>query len=131
MRLLKRHTYPALLLILGFALGLFLSGHAVTNVSAIPREDYDSLETFTNILSIVKKNYVDEAQTKDLINGAINGMLNALDPHSAYLTPDLYKELQMDTQGRFGGVGVQIIRKDWILLAVSPIQGSLAYKAGV
>jgi len=131
MRLLKRHTYPALLLILGFALGLFLSGHAVTNVSAIPREDYDSLETFTNILSIVKKNYVDEAQTKDLINGAINGMLNALDPHSAYLTPDLYKELQMDTQGRFGGLGIEITVKDGTLTVVSPIEDSPAYKAGI
>jgi len=131
MRLLKKHSYPVLLSLLGFGLGLLLSSHAVTNVSAVPREDYDSLETFTNILAIVKKNYVEEPRTKDLIKGAINGMLNSLDPHSAYLTPDLYKELQMDTQGRFGGLGIEITVKDGILTVVSPIEDSPAYRAGI
>lgn len=131
MRLVKRHGYPVLLSLLGFALGLLLSSHAVTNVSAVPREDYDSLETFTNILAIIKKNYVDEAQTKELVNGAINGMLNSLDPHSAYLTPDLYKELQMDTQGRFGGLGIEITTKDGVLTVVSPIEDTPAFKAGI
>lgn len=131
MRLLKRHGYPVLLSLLGFGLGLLLSSHAVTNVSAVPREDYDSLESFTSILAIVKKNYVDETQFKDLISGAINGMLNSLDPHSAYLTPDLYKELQMDTQGRFGGLGIEITIKDGILTVVSPIEDTPAFRAGV
>lgn len=131
MSLVKRHGYPLLLSLLGFALGLLLSSHAVTNVSAVPREDYDSLETFTSILAIVKKNYVDEAPTKDLVNGAINGMLNALDPHSAYLTPELYKELQMDTQGRFGGLGIEITIKDGVLTVVSPIEDTPAFKAGI
>jgi carboxyl-terminal processing protease len=131
MSLVKRHGYPLALSLLGFVLGLLLSSHAVTNVSAVPREDYDSLETFTSILAIVKKNYVDEAATKDLVNGAINGMLNALDPHSAYLTPELYKELQMDTQGRFGGLGIEITIKDGVLTVVSPIEDTPAFKAGI
>ena len=71
--------------------------------------------TFTNILSIVKKNYVEDVETKNLVNGAINGMLTSLDPHSAYLTPELYKELQMDTQGRFGGLGIEITVKNGVL----------------
>jgi C-terminal processing protease CtpA/Prc len=86
----------------------------VPSVSAVPRQDYESLEAFTNILSIVKKNYVEDVDTKNLVSGAINGMLSSLDPHSAYLTPELYKELQMDTQGRFGGLGIEITVKGGI-----------------
>ncbi len=96
------------------ALGFFLSAQWVPNVSAVPRQDYESLEAFTNILSIVKKNYVEDVETKNFVNGAINGMLSSLDPHSAYLTPELYKELQMDTQGRFGGLGIEITVKGGI-----------------
>jgi carboxyl-terminal processing protease len=97
----------------------------------VPRQDYESLEAFTNILSIVKKNYVEDVETKNLVNGAINGMLSSLDPHSAYLTPELYKELQMDTQGRFGGLGIEITVKGGILTVVSPIEDTPAAKAGV
>ena len=100
MRLVRRHGTPLLLLIVGTALGFFLSGHWVPNVAAVGRQDYESLEAFSNILSIVKKNYVEDIETKTLVNGAINGMLTSLDPHSAYLTPELYKDLQSDTQGR-------------------------------
>src|SRR5216683_4491244 len=77
-------------------------------VQAVARESYENLEVFTNILAIVQKNYVDPVSTKQLIEGAINGMLTSLDPHSAYLTPDLYRELQVDTQGSFGGLGIEI-----------------------
>jgi carboxyl-terminal processing protease len=69
--------------------------------------------------------------TKNLVTGAINGMLSSLDPHSAYLTPDLYKELQMDTQGRFGGLGIEITVKNGVLTVVSPIEDTPAFKAGV
>jgi carboxyl-terminal processing protease len=79
----------------------------------------------------VKKNYVEDVDTKNLVNGAINGMLTSLDPHSAYLTPDLYKELQMDTQGRFGGLGIEITVKNGVLTVVSPIEDTPAFKAGV
>jgi carboxyl-terminal processing protease len=89
------------------------------------------LESFSNILSIVRKNYVEEVDTKTLVSGAINGMLHSLDPHSAYLTPDLYKELQSDTQGRFGGLGIEITVKGGILTVVSPIEDTPAFKAGI
>ena len=92
-RIMEKHGMPLVLLLVGIAAGIFLAGHWVPSVSAVSRQDYESLEAFTNILSIVKKNYVEEVDTKNLVNGAINGMLNGLDPHSAYLTPDLYKEL--------------------------------------
>ena len=131
MILLRKHGMPIALLLVGVALGFVLAGQWVPNVSAVPRQDYESLEAFTNILSIVKKNYVEEVDTKNLVNGAINGMLSSLDPHSAYLTPELYKDLQMDTQGRFGGLGIEITVKGGVLTVVSPIEDTPAFKAGI
>ena len=131
MRMARKHGVSIAVLLMGIAFGFVLSGQWVSNVSAVPRQDYESLEAFTNILSIVKKNYVEDVETKSLITGAINGMLNSLDPHSAYLTPDLYKELQMDTQGRFGGLGIEITIKSGVLTVVSPIEDTPAFKAGI
>lgn len=131
MKIVSKHGVSLSILLLGVALGFFLAGQWVPNVSAVPRQDYETLETFTNILSIVKKNYVEDVDTKNLVNGAINGMLTSLDPHSAYLTPDLYKELQSDTQGRFGGLGIEITVKNGVLTVVSPIEDTPAFKAGV
>src|SRR5881227_1413218 len=110
---------------------LFSSGGQPARGGAAAKESYEGLETFTNILSIIQKNYVDDVQTKQLIEGAINGMLASLDPHSAYLTPDLYKELQVDTKGSFGGLGIEITNKNGILTVVSPIEDTPAYRAGV
>jgi carboxyl-terminal processing protease len=131
MQLVKKHGTPLLLIVLGIGIGFFLSAQWVPNVSAVGRQDYESLESFSNILSIVKKNYVEDVETKNLVNGAINGMLSSLDPHSAYLTPDLYKDLQSDTQGRFGGLGIEITVKGGILTVVSPIEDTPAFKAGI
>ncbi len=131
MRMTNKHGGSVLVLLLGIALGFVLSGRWVSSVSAVPRQDYETLEAFTNILSIVKKNYVEDVETKTLVTGAINGMLSSLDPHSAYLTPDLYKELQMDTQGRFGGLGIEITIKSGVLTVVSPIEDTPAFKAGI
>jgi carboxyl-terminal processing protease len=128
---MKKQGSLVILLLLCAGLGLFFSGQTVPNVLAIPKEDYETLETFTNLLAIVKKNYVEEVDTKELINGAINGMLNSLDPHSAYLTPELYKDLQMETQGRFGGLGIEITVRNGILTVVSPIEDTPAYRVGV
>jgi carboxyl-terminal processing protease len=111
-------------------LGVLLAGRGGVG-NAVPKESYEGLETFTNILSIVQKNYVDEVDTKQLIDGAINGMLGALDPHSAYLTPDLYRELQVDTRGSFGGLGIEITNRNGVLTVVSPIEDTPAYRAGV
>ena len=74
------------------------------------------------MLAIVQKNYVEPVSTKQLIDGAITGMLASLDPHSAYLTPDLYKDLQVETRGSFGGLGIEITIKNGVLTVVSPIE---------
>ncbi|MGH7844643.1 MAG: S41 family peptidase [Candidatus Binatia bacterium] len=131
MLLVKKHASSVLLVLVGLALGLSLSGQVVTNVLALPKDEYESLEAFTNLLAIVKKNYVDEVNTKDLVTGAINGMLSSLDPHSAYLTPELYKDLQTETQGRFGGLGIEITVRNGVLTVVSPIEDTPAFQAGI
>ena len=96
-----------------------------------PNDSYQELETFANVLAIVQKNYVEPVTTKQLINGAITGMLASLDPHSAYLTPELYHDLQVETRGSFGGLGIEITIKNGVLTVVSPIEDTPAYKAGI
>ncbi len=94
-------------------------------------ETYEELKTFSEVLNQVQKHYVDETKPKDLIQGAIRGMLSTLDPHSAYMTPEMYKEMQVETRGEFGGVGIQIGVKDNRLAVIAPIEGTPAYRAGI
>lgn len=92
---------------------------------------YRNLEVFSNILSIVQENYVDDVNSRETIEGAIKGMLTSLDPHSSYLKPDDFKELQVETRGSFSGIGIEITVKDDMLTVVSPIEGTPAFKAGI
>jgi carboxyl-terminal processing protease len=94
-------------------------------------ETYEELKTFSEVLTQVQKNYVDETKVKDLVQGAIRGMLSTLDPHSAYMTPEMYKEMQVETKGEFGGVGIQIGVKENRLAVIAPIEGTPAYRAGI
>ncbi len=111
---------------------VFSGGKGVQRVDAVGKDAaYETLQTFTNILAIVQKNYVEEVSTEQLVEGAINGMLTSLDPHSAYLTPDLYKELQVDTKGSFGGLGIEITVRNGVLTVVAPIEDTPASRAGV
>jgi len=110
---------------------LLFGGRFVGRVSAVSKQTYDNIEVFTNVLTLVQKNYVDPVTTKQLIDGAITGMLSALDPHSSYLPPDLYKELQVDTRGSFGGLGIEITTHNNVLTVVSPIEDTPAYRAGI
>jgi len=95
------------------------------------QETYKNLEIFSNVLSIVQQNYVDDINTKDAIEGAIKGMLISLDPHSSYLNPDDFKELQVETKGSFSGIGIEITIKEDVLTVVSPIEDTPAFKAGI
>ena len=92
---------------------------------------YEQLRLFTEVLSIVQTQYVDEVPPKDLIYNAIKGTLRGLDPHSSFLDPESYKEMQVETSGSFGGLGIEITLKDDILTVVSPIEGTPAYKVGL
>jgi carboxyl-terminal processing protease len=94
-------------------------------------ETYEELKTFAEVLSQIQKHYVDEVKVKNLVQGAMRGMLSTLDPHSAYMTPEMYKEIQVETKGEFGGVGIQIGVKENRLTVIAPIEGTPAYKAGI
>lgn len=128
----RRKSVLAGILSSAVVIGIVLfGGQGLERVSAVSRDTYEGLEAFTNVLAIVQKNYVEEVTSQKLIEGAINGMLNALDPHSAYLTPELYKELQVDTEGSFGGLGIEITIRDGVLTVVAPIEDTPAHRAGI
>ncbi|MBA3611469.1 MAG: S41 family peptidase [Nitrospirales bacterium] len=94
-------------------------------------EPYEELQVFAEVLSQVKKHYVEETQTKDLVQGALRGMLAGLDPHSSFMTPDMFKEMQVETKGEFGGLGIQIGVKNNRLTVISPIEDTPAFEAGI
>ncbi|MFQ5960346.1 MAG: S41 family peptidase [Candidatus Methylomirabilales bacterium] len=92
-------------------------------------ETYDTLKVFSEVLTLVRNNYVDTSESKELIYGAIRGMLTTLDPHSSFMPPDVYKEMQIDTHGSFGGLGIEITVRDRHLTIVAPIEGTPADRA--
>lgn len=92
---------------------------------------YKELEQFTDVLTIIQKNYVEPVSMEKLIEGAINGMLGVLDPHSSYLSSEMFKEMQIDTTGEFGGLGIEITLKDGMLTIVSPIEDTPADRIGL
>src|SRR5438128_5926211 len=94
---------------------------------------YPSLELFSYVMERVRKDYVDGQKVtyQDLVYGALKGMLNTLDPHSEFMDPEKYKELQSDTQGAFGGLGVVIVMKDNFVTVVAPMEDTPGSKAGI
>lgn len=94
-------------------------------------ESYEELRVFAEALSLVQKNYVEETKTRDLVYGAIKGMLSELDPHTNFMEPVAYKEMQVDTKGEFGGLGIQISIKDKKLVVIAPIEDTPAWGAGI
>lgn len=130
-KLLKRvNWWMALSFVL--VIVMLFSGKRVAEVSAKDtRTNLDQLKIFADVISIVQRDYVKEVGTKELVEGAIKGMLSTLDPHSVYLTQDFYKELQVETSGEFGGLGIEITLKDKLLVVVAPIEGSPAERAGI
>ena len=116
----------ALLVVLTLSLG----GSAVSKVTD-NAATYEQLRLFTEVLSIVQNQYVDEVPPKELIYSAIKGTLRGLDPHSSFLDPESYREMQVETTGSFGGLGIEITLKDDILTVVAPIDGTPAYRAGL
>lgn len=110
---------------------LILGPYGDSRVSAIDRSTYKGLKTFSEVLDMVEKNYVEPVEAEKLMQGAINGMIKSLDPHSSFMTPEMYKELEVETRGSFTGIGTEITIKKDVLTVVSPIEDTPAYNAGV
>jgi carboxyl-terminal processing protease len=114
-----------------FLIGVLIGSGQSQKVSALSNNMYEDLKVFTDVIGLIQKDYVEETKSKDLVYGAIKGMLETLDPHSAFMPPNMYKEMQEETRGRFEGLGIEITVKDGVLTVVSPIEGTPAYRAGV
>jgi carboxyl-terminal processing protease len=106
---------------------------ALGAATAAQQERYKNLELFQKVLHFIEQNYVDEdkVKNKELIYGAIKGMMDTLDPHSNFLTPEIWKDMKVDTSGKFGGLGIEIGVKDNVLTVISPIEDTPAWKAGI
>ncbi|MBC7429882.1 MAG: S41 family peptidase [Bacteriovorax sp.] len=98
---------------------------------AAKKSRYEKLELFNKVLYLIESQYYREVSTEKLIEGAINGMMNTLDPHSAYLDSEVFSKMQEETSGEFGGLGIEVTQKDGVLVIITPIEDSPAWKAGV
>ena len=92
---------------------------------------YSKLKIFGDVLSIIQSSYVEEVNMDNLVKGAINGMVQTLDPHSSYLTPEMLKQVEVETKGVFGGLGIEIGMKDGVLTIIAPIEDTPAARAGL
>ncbi len=117
-------------LLVGF-LTLFILIGSLAASGIATEKTYDDLRVFAEVLSLIQTNYEEKVKTRDLVYSAIRGMLEALDPHSAFMTPEVYTEMQQDTQGMFGGLGIEISMEEHQLTVVSPIEDTPAFRAGI
>lgn len=105
--------------------------YAEENVEEPKPDTYNKLKVFSEILSLIESNYVEPVESATMIEGAIKGMAKSLDPHTSYLPPASYKAMQVETTGKFGGLGIEISIRDGVLTVVSPIEGTPAFKVGI
>jgi carboxyl-terminal processing protease len=119
------------LLVFVVAALIMFTGAVMAKRLPFQSDSYEDLKIFTEVLSYVEANYVDEVEPEKLVQGAIRGMLRALDAHSSYMPRDVYREMQVETEGQFGGLGIEITIRDEILTVVSPIEGTPAFRAGI
>src|SRR6185436_3865908 len=138
MRRPRSTAFVLVVSVLSTFMGVAVVGGAA---AALPKKfsPYHKLNIFTRVLSYVENNYVENVDQDDLIYGAIKGMLETLDPHTSFLKPEQYKEMKIDTQGEFGGVGIEVEMrpverdgaKENFLTVMSAIDGTPAHKAGL
>ncbi len=112
------------------------AGFIVSNVGFAEKDNdtdnlYKQLELFSDAVSIIRSDYVEEPGSKDLIYGAMTGMLSSLDPYSQFMDPEMYNEMKIETEGEFGGIGIEITIKDNLLTIITPIDDTPAYKVGL
>ncbi len=128
----KTKVFLSLFLVSVFLLGIMIGAQGKrTAQGSDDKEIYEYLKTFSDVIDLVKRNYVEDVKDKDIVYAAIKGILESLDPHSSFLPPDMYKEMQTDTKGEFGGIGIEITIKDGFPTVIAPIEDTPAYRAGL
>jgi carboxyl-terminal processing protease len=126
----KKLSVEILLMILLVGGILLVNGNS-GSVKAGTGDIYKNMEILTEVIRQIEKNYVEPQDAQRLVQGAIKGMVQSLDPHSSYMTKEEHQELMIETKGSFSGVGIEITFRDNVLTVVSPIEGTPAYKAGI
>ena len=130
---MRNKLQQAGLVLFGLVAGIFIS----INISAIAQKEavaplpIEELRTFADVFNAIKMGYVEPVEDKKLITQAVSGMLTGLDPHSQYLDADAFKDLQVNTHGEFGGLGIEVGMEDGFVKVVSPIEDTPAYRAGI
>ena len=128
----KKRLFFNITIISAFIVGiLFLNGSSGTEKKDAADDIYKNIDIFLEVLQQVEDNYVEPQDTTTLINGALKGMVESLDPHSSYMTKEEREDLMNETEGSFSGIGIEISLKDNILTVISPIEDTPAYKAGL
>ncbi len=102
-----------------------------SNQAVAVAANYQQLQKFSHVMETVRRNYVEEVSDEDLIDGALSGMLSSLDPHSTYLSKEMYQQMQVETKGVFGGLGIEITAAEGGIRVVAPIEDTPAYRAGI
>jgi carboxyl-terminal processing protease len=129
---LKKIQHAKLWMVMVIAVVLWTIGSGFWgNLSAKDDESYEGLKIFADVIQLIEKEYVDPVDSKQLIQNAIQGMVQSLDPHSSLLPPDAFEDLQIDTKGKFTGIGIHITMKDGFVTVITPIEDTPAYKAGI
>lgn len=111
--------------------GLFFAVDLFAEEDKEKQNAYNKLKVFSEIISLIESNYVEPVKSDTMIEGAIGGMVKSLDPHTSYLPPASYKEMQVETTGKFGGLGIEISIRDGVLTVVSPIEDTPAFRVGI
>ena len=129
---MKRKIIVTLMVIFSFTLGLWINHIGLAEKQQQKADDlYKELELFSDAVSIIRTDYVEDKKSKDLMYGALKGMLASLDPYSQFMDPDTYNEMKVETEGEFGGIGIEITIKDDLLTIITPIEDTPAYKVGL
>ena len=128
--MIKNKKFVFLLIVCAVISGVIF--FAVSEAKEKKKDDlYKQVELFSDALAIIQAEYVDEPNSKDLIYGALKGMVSSLDPHSQFMDPDTFNELKVDTEGKFGGLGLEITIKDGLPTVITPIEDTPAWRAGI
>ncbi len=129
---LKKYRHIKLWLVVAISIVFWTLGTGYYgDLSADNKETYEGLKIFSDVIELIEKNYVEEVESRELIEKAIQGMVHSLDPHSALLPPEAFEDLNIDTKGKFTGIGIHITMRDGFVTVISPIEGTPAYKAGI
>ncbi len=131
MKLKKMHNVKLWMIMVSAVVLWTIGAGFFGDLAAKNDESYEGLKIFADVIELIEKEYVDNVESKELIEKAIQGMLHSLDPHSTLMPPEAFEDLQIDTKGKFTGIGIHITMRDGFVTVISPIEDTPADKAGI